>query len=154
MHWVLGIRDVSEEHEILHSGGRMFQTSRRTTWGYPPATTFQWTGRRSRYCLIRRLVKDRDKRAKLVVAVPCISCTYPKFLDSLQGRFFEKLEICLRQAQLAPEEVQRKNAVGKGSITNLEYKAEDATDVFADVFRFSRPTVVPHEQKSLWERVV
>ena len=67
---------------------------------------------------------------------------------------FEKLEIFLRQAQLAPEEVQRKNAVGQGSITTLEHKAEDATDVFADVFRFSRPTVVPHEQKSLWEMVV
>ena len=58
------------------------------------------------------------------------------------------------QAQLAPEEVQRKNAVGKGSITNLEHKAADATEVFADVSRFSRPTVVPHGQKSLWEMVV
>ena len=61
---------------------------------------------------------------------------------------------CLRQAQVAPEEVQRRNAVGKGSITNLEHKAEDATVVFADVSRFSRPTVVPYGQKSMWEKVV
>ena len=78
----------------------------------------------------------------------------PKISCWSAGTFLKNQISCLRQAQLAPEEVQRKNAVGKGSITELEHKSEDATEMCADVSRFSRPTHVPHGQKPLWKMVV
>ena len=98
----------------------------------------------------------KEQRQKGEACSRCIvyKLYIPKISCWSAGTFLKNRISCLRQAQLAPEEVQRKNAVGKRSITNLEHKAEDATEVFADVSRFSRPTVVPHGQKSLWEMVV
>ena len=102
--------------------------------------------------LIRRPVKNRDKKAKLVVAATCIICTYPRCLldcwdvsETSDIRF--ETGTTNAWSSTGTSLSGDKNAVGKGSMTDLVHKEEDATEVFADVSRFSHLTLVPHGQK-------